>query len=208
LDELSIFQSIGQSFFLAPLATKPDVADELQLTEKQIERARALVDNLFRPSERTVREFEQLALDEKREKLRQLGRQSQTTLGEILTPAQAVRLNQLALQQRGARAFRDAEIIEKLRLTKEQRARIRNWSEEGQLIRQWLPDKERRARSAALVDRITRELLSQDQHSEWRRLVGEPFNFRDFRGQFHPGGETKPSRRDRDHPSPGGRGVQ
>ena len=63
-------------------------------------------------------------------------RANQAEIETILTSAQQHRLRQIALQSEGAGAFREPEVVDALRLTPEQRERIRVIEEEvlfGQL---------------------------------------------------------------------------
>src|SRR5262249_61505727 len=55
----------------------------------------------------------------------ELLREHEQAIAGLLTPAQQVRLKQIALQQMGARAFQEPEVVARLKLTAEQRARIR-----------------------------------------------------------------------------------
>jgi serine/threonine protein kinase len=132
-----------------------------------------------------------------------LARQQEIDVAKLLSPAQHQRFKQLTLQQRGPGAFRDPEVTAALKLTAEQRDRIRTISEEtflgGGPRRDDSPPEEFRKfhgeKVKAATERIER-LLTPEQEERWRELTGEP-----FKGTLMP---PRPSGPDR--PPPGRHG--
>jgi hypothetical protein len=98
---------------------------------------------------------------------------SEEEVAKLLEPEQARRLAQLQVQQLGTRAFQDGAVSAALALTPEQRAAVAAIQKEAQAT-QRLPCKVGEAVKKAHLDRIL-GLLTAEQKSRWRELVGEPF---------------------------------
>ncbi len=123
-------------------------------------------------------------------------RDNQAEIETILTTAQQHRLRQIALQAEGPGAFREPEVVDALRLTSEQRERIRAIEEEaliGQLREMrsgGTPverSKTRGSKTPPVWERILAELTA-DQSRRWRELTGEPIRgpLRTFPSSFGP----------------------
>lgn len=102
----------------------------------------------------------------------------------VLTTKQLGRLRQVARQLRGTGAFREPEVAAALKLTAEQRERIRAIDEEtfggpprgkmrpGAPMEDLRKAHEQRVRAA--VERIL-ALLTSEQGRRWQEMTGEPF---------------------------------
>jgi hypothetical protein len=102
-------------------------------------------------------------------------RANEAEVDAILTPAQSVRLRQIALLSEGPAAFREPEVVEALGLTSGQREQIRAIEEEllfAQMreMRQGRPTEDA---SKPAVQRIL-AVLTADQRRRWKELAGEP----------------------------------
>jgi serine/threonine protein kinase len=120
-----------------------------------------------------------------------LARELEADVSHLLTPKEFQRLSQIALQFQGPKAFSDPAVVEKLRLTPEQRERIQIIRERarphGPLLgppgrepgRPFAPPDEsrlqqiRKLREKAVQEIVT--LLTKDQQAKWRELVGKDF---------------------------------
>ncbi|MBV9123360.1 MAG: hypothetical protein JO112_08385 [Planctomycetes bacterium] len=108
-------------------------------------------------------------------------------LAELLQPDQLKRLQQIALQMRGAEAFHEAEIQKDLKLTDNQKSQIQSIREQAaQQLRNIFQATngnyvEARKKLTALrqetVARVV-ALLNPDQKQTWEDLTGKPFEFR------------------------------
>ena len=114
--------------------------------------------------------------------------------GLSMTAEQAKRYDQISLQQRGLMAFADPTVVEKLKLTQDQRSQIREIASAGGAGRGLAALKNGSAEEKKDAFRKMREtqrenmkkvmaVLSDDQKKEWNELTGEPIEI-----QFAGGG--------------------
>ena len=97
-------------------------------------------------------------------------------VNELLTPAQRLRLRQIALQAEGPGAFSEPEVVSELNLTPEQRDQIRFIQEEA--IFGWMKGRPGKANGH---EKTTNErllaVLTEDQVRLWKAMTGEPAKF-------------------------------
>jgi eukaryotic-like serine/threonine-protein kinase len=91
----------------------------------------------------------------------------------LLSPEQARRLEQLRLQQLGAWAFQESTVCDTLKLTPEQRETLASLEKENEATHR-PPGAAADRRDRQPLDRVLR-LLTEEQRSVWKGLVGEPF---------------------------------
>jgi hypothetical protein len=117
--------------------------------------------------------------------------------GLSMTAEQAKRYDQISLQQRGLMAFADPTVVEKLKLTQDQRSQIREIASAGGAGRGLAALKNASAEEKKDAFRKMREtqrenmkkvmaVLSDDQKKEWKELTGEPIEI-----QFAGGGRRQ-----------------
>ena len=101
--------------------------------------------------------------------------QIEARLHSILTPQQALRLRQISRQVRGPDTFGDPDVVEALRLSREQREEVRR-------IQQRMRDRSWREEQAQGWDELKKNsvddilsLLTPGQLEAWKSLTGEPF---------------------------------
>ncbi len=174
LGELTTLMGAGQYAVLHQKA----VQDELGLVEPQREalariagRWHAEMPVLFRPGP-----------DAERRRLA-LAREQEAEVARLLRPEQMRRFKQIALQNQGLAAFRTSEIIAALKLTDEQRERLRVIEFEAFVPPEpprpgALPaDPPRKTfeevREAAMAR--AQDVLTAEQRRQWKELTGEPF---------------------------------
>jgi serine/threonine protein kinase len=121
LDNLAVLQGAGKLFLLA----EPAVLDDLQPSDEQ----RASIDELSRrlaaQRQDKFRAYRQLSPEERQQRFLELARDNDAAVRAILTAGQRTRLKQIALQLQGPSAFREASIANALKLTADQKERIR-----------------------------------------------------------------------------------
>jgi hypothetical protein len=104
-------------------------------------------------------------------------RDHEARIAAVLTPPQFVRLAQIAVQVRGPNAFRDPDVVDRLRLSPEQRERIRGL-DQGVFVYQVFggpgfgPKKGPEPRPG--MERVL-SVLTPEQRAVWKEIVGEPF---------------------------------
>ena len=193
LADLAVLRAAGDLFLLI----QPTSLNDLRLDEGQRARVADLSSRAGKRWMETFGDPDRLphAADRVRLGLEQ-ARANQAEIETILTSTQQHRLRQIALQSEGAGAFREPEVVDALRLTSEQRERIRAIEEEaliGQLreMRSGIAPvegaKARGPKGPSAWERIL-AVLTADQSRRWRELVGEPIRgpLRAFPTSFGP----------------------
>jgi hypothetical protein len=140
------------------------VQAELKLTEEQTKKVKQFGERLQRDPFRKGRP---LSPEEWKAKFEELPAQEKA-LRDMLRPEQARRLRQVALQQRGPDAFNDPAVAQALRLTPEQREKVRKLHEEAHRFGPGGP------RPGNPWEQIV-SLLTDEQRAQWQELTGEPF---------------------------------
>jgi serine/threonine protein kinase len=183
--DLAALRSARPLFLLG----QPAVLDDLQLAEKQrleVKQLSARLDEQWRPD--SSGEFDRLSPSERRQRSVDQARANDAEVRRILSPGQLKRLRQIALQQQGSGAFREPDVAAALRLTAEQRERIREIDEKAFFA--WMRDRHRPGgpsggaprehgkpqaqRDRAVLERIL-AVLTEEQALQWKEMTGEPF---------------------------------
>lgn len=215
------FQGFGFGSGATSLVTNKAVVEELKLSEEQ---AAKLKEWAKTESEKIqAMRKEKLAdidfkSDEGRAKFAafnaESGKMAYADLEKsgLLTADQVKRVRQIDRQNQGMRAFTNAEVAETLKLTEEQKAKIKGISDEfnkdSQAIRQEMgigggfgkdkqgggkfdPTKFAEANKkidklqASAMEKIT-DTLTADQKAQWKEMVGAPFDTSRLRQRFGP----------------------
>jgi eukaryotic-like serine/threonine-protein kinase len=177
LAELSLLQSGMRKISQSWLLSRPDVQEELQLSEAT---RTALRD--ARRFDMSFRDFIQLSPEERRAKFENHGRKHEETINALITTAQKERLAQIALQEQSFDAFRDIEVMEELKLTKPQRDRVKAHVDDAFFARMQYhrsgrshEDEERySAFKNQTMERIL-AILTPEQREKWKSMNGPPF---------------------------------
>lgn len=176
------------------LLSQKSVQEELKLTEDQVKKVKELSDKQ-RESFRGLRDLSQ---EERQKKMAEAAKANTKALAEILKPEQLKRVKQISLQQRGAGALRDPEVVKTLNLTDEQKDKVKTIQDEARKAR---GDGQRGDRSAearkkreearkATNDKLL-GVLTAEQKSKLKELTGEPFKGEIRRPEF--GGRNRPN---------------
>ncbi len=129
-----------------------------------------------------------LSQEERREKMQGLARTRAAELvkgmGGILKPEQVKRFEEIQLQQSGASAFSSPRVQEGLKLTADQKTKLREIIEESsQAMRETFQDLQSdregaMKKMAELRKQATEKafgVLTEDQKKSWKGMAGEPF---------------------------------
>jgi Spy/CpxP family protein refolding chaperone len=132
-----------------------------------------------------------------REKMAEMGKEREKLAEEAkavvdttLTTEQKTRLKQIGVQAMGVRAFTNEEVVAALKLTDEQKDKIKGINEEYQKDAAELrprfgqqTDADKAAENQKKLRRLTRESvekivegLKPEQKTEWTKIIGEPFD--------------------------------
>ena len=177
LADLAVLQAAGKLYLLGQTA----VHDDLGLDGGQRKRAKELTARLGKRWMESFNDLGRLSPAERGRRVVEQARADEAEVNAILTAAQQTRLRQIGLQADGPGAFRDPEVVAKLRLTAEQRERIRAIEDDS--FFGWMrmagfpprpgggpePPMDRPANERIL------EALTADQVLRWKEMTGEPF---------------------------------
>ncbi len=172
LADLAVLRAAGELYLLA----QPSAHDDLRLDEGQRAKVADFSDRAGRRwmetfgdpgHRRPPAERARLALEQ--------ARANEAEIDAILTPAQRVRLRQIALQSEGPAAFREPEVVEALGLSPGQRERIRAIEEESffRQMRETQAGKSSEETEKPAMERIL-AVLDSSQALRWKEMAGEP----------------------------------
>jgi hypothetical protein len=170
------------------LLSNKGVQQELKVSDSQADKLDALAQELGQKQRSEFQKLQDVPQDERREKMQELTRNMNAELhkelANILKPEQTKRFTQIQLQQSGVNAFSTPRVQEELKLTDEQKSKIRDISQD-------LNESMREAFQASQDDRAaamqkiaglrkqgmekTLAVLTDEQKSTWKDMTGEPF---------------------------------
>jgi hypothetical protein len=170
--------------FVKDLKLTPDQLNKARTTSRQVkEKHRADIAKLANvPKEELAKKFEELE--------KTVHDATIQALANVLKPEQIKRLKQLQLQQRGLQLFGDAEVDKVLKLTDDQKAKIKEIKEttDREHFKLFEDAKGNAAKTQALFQKMAGKdkenlqkaaaLLNDDQKKAWKELVGELFDFK------------------------------
>jgi serine/threonine protein kinase len=187
LDDLALLQGDRNLFLL----NHPGVSDDLKLSAEQRAALPALLSRLNERRHESFRDFHKLTPEERSRRFVELARAGKDAVADVLTDRQVERLGQIELQWRGPMALLDANVASRLKLTPEQRNRIRAnaWdvirpgpglvlvSGPGPKGPERGPGKRRELDPMELQAAMDRALavLTDEQLAQWQQMIGEPY---------------------------------
>jgi hypothetical protein len=135
--------------------------------------------------------------EEKAEIRRKLSEKFQVVAKDLLKPEQMKRVKQIQLQQQGMQAFASEEVQKELKITDEQKEKIKTIGDDLRKDMQDLGRGGNPQETFAKIREMTKEanekvqkLLTDDQKKSWKELTGEPFTIQQPR---RPGAERPPA---------------
>jgi len=172
----------------AMLLVNKGVQKELKLTDEQAEKAETFAREYGAKMREQFQGLADLSEDERRTKMQEFNKARtealQKGLAEIMKPEQQKRFDQIDLQASGPNAFATPKVVEGLKITDEQKAKIRQVNED---LRQTMTDARedfQNDREGAMKQMLegrkaasekVMALLTAEQKSSWKEMVGEPF---------------------------------
>jgi serine/threonine protein kinase len=126
LDDLAVLERSSR----VDILKIAEVRGDLKLTGDQVDRVEDLWKRVDRQAHDTFGDFGQITAEQRRQRFLELARAKDNGVMEILTMQQFVRFGQLALQAQGLAAFHDLDIVAALKLTAEQKERLRAFESE------------------------------------------------------------------------------
>jgi hypothetical protein len=199
LANLAVMHGAWQHLLLAETA----VQDDLQLSPDQRSRIANVIQDIGSHGMLPSGDPDEPGGHPRRESLVDEVKAHEVAIAEIVSRNQLRRLRQIALQARGAAAFREPEVIATLGLTAEQQKRIRAIERQSFFGERDRPrasearnEPERKRREQAM--RKAEAVLTAEQANRWRAMVGQPFKgpmpdaFRGPPRPFGPPGDGPP----------------
>jgi hypothetical protein len=190
LTGIALAQRGGMGFGggLGFLAQNPSVQKEIKVTDEQKNKLKEAVDKVREDHKDDFGKLRDLSQEDRQKFMKTFGDATEKAIGKILDDKQMKRLRQIGLQQQGAFAFQSAELQSKLKLTDDQKGKIKTINEEaGQKMRDLFQggfNEETRTKMTELrketMDKVT-GVLTADQKKAWKEMTGEPFQV-----QFQP----------------------
>jgi len=183
----------------------PAVQKELKLSDEQIEKAKAFQTSYQEKQRERMSGLQDLSQEERQEKMaavrKEMTAEFKKGAAEFLKPEQVKRLDQIVLFNQGANAFGpmgNAEVIEKMKITDDQKAKIKEINDDAgaqrrELMQGMQDDPEGTRKKMTDLTKTTNEkvmaLFTSEQKATWKDLTGEPFPVQmQMGGQRRPGG--------------------
>jgi hypothetical protein len=181
---------------IAGLIENVGVQQELKLDNEQVEKAKAAVDKVREKHSADRAKLQDLSREERRDKSRAINQavseETMTALADVLKPEQIKRFKQIELQRRGGEAFTEPEVQKALKLTGEQKERIKTIAADAAQERRELfqgaanqgqgganrggeeAQKKMATLRKATVEKVS-AVLTVDQKQTWKGMIGQPF---------------------------------
>ena len=164
------------------------VQQEIKATDDQVSKLNTFAEELRGKQREAFQGFQDLSQDERREKMTEFQKTMQADmskgLAEILKPEQVKRFHQIQVQQAGSNAFTQAHVADKLKLTDEQKSKVRDINQEvmtsmGELREQFQNDREGAMKKATEIRKAASdkamEVLTAEQKTTYKDLLGAPY---------------------------------
>ena len=170
----------------AMLLTNKSVQKELKVTDEQAPKLEAFANETREKNRERFQGLQDATPEERASKMREAQAEMHKGLDGILKPEQVKRFKQVELQVAGARAYAMPQVQEALKLTDDQKSKVREISQEAmEASRSAFSDAgDDRAAAMKKVTEINKEantkaaaLLTEDQKKSWKELVGDPFDY-------------------------------
>jgi len=166
------------------LLSNKSVQKELKASDEQAEKLNTFAREMMEKQREEFQANRDLSQEERREKARARATELVKGMGEILKPEQVKRFEEIQVQQSGIGAFSSPRVLEKLKLTDEQKTQIREIGEESreasrEAFENLQSDREAGMKKLAELRKQSTEkavgVLTDEQKKAWKELTGEPF---------------------------------
>jgi Spy/CpxP family protein refolding chaperone len=174
----------GRRMSLGPaplqLLDQKSVQEELKLADEQIK----TVGDMIQKQRLERQSLQQMDQEEREKKQAEMRLESEKAIAKLLKPEQAKRLNQIHLQQDGAQAFEKPDVVKELKINDEQKAKIKQMQDAAQREmraggQQGGDRQEARRKMQELNkttgDKIVSTVLTDEQKTKWKEMIGAPF---------------------------------
>lgn len=204
------------------------VKSEIKVTEEQEGKLKDVTKSIGEKTKDAFAKLKDIPKDEFRTKMAEINAEvskvAYKEIGEVLKTEQVDRLKQISLQVSGINAYRNAEVETALKLSDDQKAKVKETLDEYRKDQQELRkelgitgfgpprDKEKaeefEKKNAALTKEATDKIvgsLKDEQKTAWKNLTGEPFDVKKYQEEQRAAfGNFGPRPKDKDAPKKDG----
>jgi hypothetical protein len=182
------------------LITQKSVQEELKLNEEQIKKANALSEQLGEKQRELFESLQDLEPPERGKKIQEWNQANDKAVAEILKPDQMKRVKQISRQLAGVQAFTSPEVASEIKLTDEQKEKIKEIQqqmfEQRREIFENTPDRAEAGKKMQELNKTAAEKvvgqLNAEQKTKWKELTGKPFTGEvNFFGRRGGGGSSR-----------------
>jgi len=182
----------------AMLLYSPDVQKELSITDDQLNKLQTAATEMTTDMQSSIQNIfmGNMSQDEMTKAINDMTKKADARVAKILTEDQLARLKQLQLQSDGVNALVRADIVDKLKITDDQKAKIQKivsdaqqpqrggfgamfdpnqTAEERQAAIKKMQDQMQEQRAKTLKDALA--VLEDDQLVQWGEMTGKEFKF-------------------------------
>jgi Spy/CpxP family protein refolding chaperone len=173
---------MGRGGGIGMLLSNASVQEELKLDDKQKDKIKDFAAKQ-REAQQGLRDLDQ---DERRAKMQELTKQAEAFAKEVLTADQQKRIKQLVIQTAGLRAFAMDDVVKELKLSDEQKDKIKTLSDDLQKDMRELfqgggdPQENMTKMQSLNKEYMTKAaaVLTADQKKQWTEMTGKAFTLR------------------------------
>ena len=192
LADLAVLQADRHTFLLR----EAEVLDDMEATPDQRVKIGEMISRLERPRRGRSRDDREMDPDEHRQRSLEVARKIKLELEGILNLDQQQRLPQIALQCQGPRAIREPDVMNALKLTADQKKKLRDIENEilfygGEDFHKGPPSIDDFSQRAKNATNEMLDVLTEEQFQQWKELTGKPY----LGPIFFPGRPGAPDRR-------------
>jgi len=182
------------------LLRNPGVQKELKVTDDQKEKLTKISADIREKHKDDLAKLRDLSQEDRTKLMKEIADESKKAYGEVLNADQMKRLHQIELQQRGVQAFSDPEVQSALKLTDEQKDKLKTINEDARKEMQAAfqgggqgGDREAAMKKLQELRKDTMDkasaVLTADQKKAWKDMTGEAYEVK-FEGG--PGAGRRP----------------
>jgi Spy/CpxP family protein refolding chaperone len=166
------------------LLSNKGVQKEIKATDDQAKKLDAFATEMMEKQREAFQGFQDLSQEERLERRQKMQAEVQKGLANILKPDQVKRFDQISLQTAGVNAFSTPRVQEALKLSDDQKSKIREITEETtasmrEIFQGFQDDREGAMKKMAELRKTSTAkvvaLLNDSQKGTWKEQTGEPY---------------------------------
>jgi hypothetical protein len=178
----------GRGFGPGALLSNKSVQKELKADDAQVQKLDKLADEIGEKMQGFFQTLQDVPQEERfakmQERNRAINADIKKSLSEFLKPEQTRRFEQIQLQNAGANSFLATEVQDKLKMTSEQKDKVRGIVEDSrdqmrEIMQGFQDDREGAMKKLTElrkeIAKKATDVLTADQKTTWKEMIGAPF---------------------------------